>query len=483
MRAKQPLSRRNAIKTFTILSSGLILAPGMSAKSLGLKGKNLPSNGVGILSIGIRRRGLAVAMGACNFGTMVACSDVDTATFAGIQARLRKYQSTDPVYYTDYRAALEREDVDIVTVGTPDHWHTKILIDAMEAGKDVYVEKPMTLTIAEGITVCEAVGKSGRVIQVGTQQRSEYEGAFLRAVALAREGFLGKTLKATVFIPSTYHRGTEELPIIDPPDSLNWDRWCGPVQKLPYCPERCHATWRSWVETGYGPLTDWGAHHIDIAHWALGAEHTGPVEIAGEGAYPHGRQATLDVITGKNPTSSLPNSYSTVRNYKAELRFKNGNTILINGLQPPPEYAMHNTGLLLEGENGNIWVSRDGPGYQFAGSLAEEINNDRAMQQKLGDMVIQLYKGKQPAWMDPEEVMGDIAPSAHMKNFVDCVKDRSQPISDVFTHHRANSSALLAHTSMILGRPLQWDPDRQEFAGDEEANQLLSRPYREKFGL
>lgn len=482
MNKKDNFSRRDVIKSMTILGSGVFFAQGLAAKAL--NARKLPSEAPGILSIGVKRRGLAVALGVCNYGRMVACCDVDTSTFGPFQKKLKSYQNTEPVYYTDYKAALERKDVDVVTIGTPDHWHAMMIIDALNAGKDVYVEKPMTLTIAEGIAVCEAVKKNDRVVQVGTQQRSEYDGIFLKAVAIAKHGLLGKKLKATVFL-DPFYREQEELinyPVVSPPDSMNWDKWCGPVAKLPYCPERSHGSWRCWIETGHGPLTDWGAHHIDIAQWALGVENTGPISINGEGTFPLGRKETLAVVLGDKTSSSLPNSFSTVRNYRAILNFKNGNTIEINGQEKPPTYVRHPNGLLLEGEKGNLWVSRRGKDFQFEGSIVNEIEADPKLQQGLEGKVIELYKGRVPAWMEPV-VEGDIVPTAHMKNFIDCVKDRKEPISDVFTHHRANSSALLAHASMILGRPLKWNPDNQKFINDNEANRLISRRYREPYKL
>ena len=400
-----------------------------------------------------------------------------------VSKKLRTYQNSEPVYYTDYRAALERKDVDIVTIGTPDHWHALMIIDALKAGKDVYVEKPMTLTIQEGIAVCEAVRKSNRVVQVGTQQRSEFNGTFLKAVAAVKEGLLGKKIKATVYLPNKNRDNSAVIPVINPPDSINWNIWCGPVQQLPYSKERCHGTWRYWVETGHGGLPDWGAHHIDIAQWALGVDHTGPNQIKGEGTFPLGREATLAVMLGEKPTSSLPNKFSAVVNYKAELNFENGNTILINGQQPPPlEFSKHPYGILFEGEKGNLWVSRIGLEFQFEGSIAKEINEDKALEQKLQEKIVELYKGKKPAWMHAE-MLDDVVPSTHMKNFVDCVKDRTEPISDVYTHHRANSSAILAHSSMILGRTLTWDPKNQKFMNDDHANQLLNREYRQPYQL
>ncbi len=477
------LSRRNAIKTIGLLGSGMFISPTLSATPMqtGKKRKSLNKE-LGVLSIGVRKRGLAVAMGASNYGKMVACCDVDTAVFGAFQKKLASYQDSVPVYYIDYRQALERKDVDIVTIGTPDHWHALMIIDAIEAGKDVYVEKPMTLTIDEGIAVCEAVKRTGRVVQVGTQQRSEYKGIFLKAVAIAQLGILGNKLTASVYIPSSYRGATEVFPVTEAPDSLLWDQWCGPVQKFPYTAERAHAQWRLWVETGHGPLTDWGAHHIDIAQWALGVDQTGPVKIRGNGTFPLGREKTLAAILGQNTDSPLPNSFSTVMDYSAELTFKNGNVIKIDGKRNRPDNLPGQNGLLLEGENGNIWVSREGRAFEFEGNLADEINNNKVLKQQIDDKVIELYKGRVPAWMDAE-LIGDIVPTAHMENFVNSVKDRADPISDVFTHHRANSSAILAHSSMILNRTLEWNPEKQKFVGDNEANKLLSREYRAPYSI
>lgn len=478
------LSRRNAIKTLGLMGSGMLISPSIPAQPIQSsvnKRHKTSKKELGVLTIGPRKRGLAVAMGAATYGNIVACCDVDTAIFGPFQKKLASYQDTVPLYYTDYKQALERKDVDIVTIGTPDHWHALMIIDAIEAGKDVYVEKPMTLTIDEGIAVCDAVKRTGRVVQVGTQQRSEYDGIFLKAVAIAQLGILGGPLTATVYIPSSYGSSTEVFQETEVPGSLLWDQWCGPLGEMPYIAEHAHARWRLWVETGHGPLTDWGAHHIDIAQWALGVDHTGPEKIKGTGTFPLGREKTLAAILG-DTNSPLPNSYSTVRDYSAELTFSNGNVIKINGKRNKPDDLKSQNGLLLEGPNGNIWVSREGRAFQFDGNLADEINNDKALKQKIDDKVVELYKGKVPAWMEAE-LIGDIVPTAHMKNFVDSVMDRSEPISDVYTHHRANSSAILAHSSMLLDRPLQWDPDKQRFIGDDVANRLLSREYKGSYSL
>ena len=477
MENKNKVTRRDALKTISLLGSGILIPHEISVFSSKMDG-NIPEKELGILAIGVNKRGLAIALSACRYGKMIACCDADTATFGLFQKRLREYQEEDAVYYTDYRTALERKDVDIVTIGTPDHWHARMIIDAINAGKDVYVEKPMTLTIDEGIKVCEAVKKSGMIVQVGTQQRSEYEGVFLKAVACAHLGLLGKKLKATVYLASCYWKELTEFPVSDPPDSLNWDKWCGTINELPYCPERVHGSWRSWVETGYGPLTDWGAHHIDIANWALGVGDTGPTEISAEGTFPLGNEVTYQILVGEKSSFDIPNHFSTVSNYKAELNFENGNVIIINGQDGPPQISKVPNGLLLEGEKGNIWISRSGKVKQFEGSIPDQIKNDKKLQQMVDEKVIELYNNKRPTWMDAE-MLWDILPTAHMKNFIDCVHDRTQPISDVFTHHRSNSVAILAHAGMLLKRKLTWNPEIQKFVNDEEADRLLSRVQKE----
>jgi len=479
MEKTSKVTRRDALKTMTLFGSGMLMAPGISAMTSKMKSRN-PKKDLGILAIGVNGRGLAIALGACNFGKMIACCDADTATFGLFQKKLKDYQDEDAVYYTDYRAALERKDVDIVTIGTPDHWHARMIIDAIEAGKDVYVEKPMTLTIDEGIKVCEAVRKSDRVVQVGTQQRSEYKGVFLKAVACAHMGLLGKKIKSTVYLSPNYWDEITEFPLVDPPNSINWDKWCGPVQKLPYCSERAHRTWRSWVETGYGPLTDWGAHHIDIANWALGVADTGPTEVSAEGTFPLGNELTYQLLVGEKSSFDIPNHFSTVSKYKAELKFDNGNIIIINGQDGAPDISEVPYGLMLEGDKGNIWTGRRAKFQQFAGSIPDEIKKNKKLEQKVDDKVIELYNNKKPSWTEAE-MLGDILPTAHMKNFIDCVHDRSQPISDVFSHHRANSAAIIAHASMLLKRKLTWNPDKQEFVNDDEANRLLSRKQREPY--
>ncbi len=413
------------------------------------------NDGVGILAIGVRNRGRAIAVAAASFGRVVAACDVDEASFARLFEKLDPRQPQRPALYKDYRKALERHDVDVVTIGAPDHWHTAILIAALRAGKDVYCEKPMTLTIDEGKKICQVVRRTGRVVQVGTQQRTEFERRFLKAVALARSGRLGRRLKATCHIGRGKSGGP--FPAAAPPATLDWDFWLGQAPKVPYTPERCHASFRWWYHYSGGKMTDWGAHHIDIAQWALGVENTGPVLIQGKGKLPLGRRRTLKLVTGKLAPDQVPNMFNTATEFEVKMKFANGNELVVR-------HGPGN-GIWLEGERDRIFVSRK----ELTGRLIDEIQSDPAAADRLEDDVIRLYQGREP--------------TTHMAGFIECVRRRATPISDVFTHHRSVSSCHLANIALLRGHPLHWDPETQRFRGDEVANSLLARPQRAPYLL
>ena len=411
------------------------------------------NDGFGVLSIGVRGRGGGVGRSAGKFGRVIACCDVDTTSADSFVKKLGAQQAEKPTLYKDYRKALEHKGVDVVTIGTPDHWHTAILIAAMKAGKDVYCEKPMTLTIDEGKKICKVAQETGRVVQVGTQQRSEYKQMFLKAVAIARSGRLGKKLTATCSIGGAPSRGP--FPVSDPPRGLDWDFWLGQTPVVPYTKERCHGNFRWWLEYSGGKMTDWGAHHVDIAQWAIGAENTGPVEIEGVGDCPQGREATLAMITGKIPQTELPNGFNTPTEFNIRLDFAGGNTIVV---RHGPD-----NGVLIEGEKGRIFVSR----RQLTGTPVEEIQKSEQLTERLDRQVKKLYKSRPLA--------------GHMANFIDSVKERSTPISDVFTHHRILSSCHMCNIAILLGRKLQWDPEAEDFIGDAVASGMIGRRQRKPY--
>ncbi len=431
----RPTSRRDFLRTSAALAAAGAAVPHVwTGRATGGEAKNDRPLAA---AIGVGGQGTGIGNRAAAHAEMIACADVDRDHAERFAA---KYQGKCRTY-ADYRAVLDRKEIEIVTIGTPDHWHTKIAIEAMKAGKDVYCEKPLTLTIAEGQAIAKVLRETEHVFQVGTQQRSQDRSMFLKAVALTRAGRLGKKITAHAFIGAAPSQGP--FPTEQAPAGLNWEMWLGQTPLVPYTKQRCHGSFRWWLEYSGGKLTDWGAHHIDISQWAVGCELTGPVEIEGEGQWPQGREATLAMLLGKN--RDLPNGYNTATQFQIKLAFANGNTIIVRHRPdeamskrlaesgPPPQASSkkgkakgkakprsRDNGIVLEGEKGWLFVSR---GELFGKPLDDLSENEKKW---LDEEVIRLYKGKQP---------GD-----HMRNFFECVKDRTQPISDVFTHHRSMSS-------------------------------------------
>ena len=405
------------------------------------------SDKLGMGAIGVGGRGTRLALELAGYGNMLACADVDRTHAEGFVDQLgRKCE-----IHGDYRKLLDRQDIDLVCIGTPDHWHAKIAIDALRAGKDVYCEKPLTLTIDEGKQICRVAKQTGRVFQVGTQQRSSP--LFLQAVALARSGRLGKKLTATCSVGPGHTSKVFETS--DPPSSLDWDMWLGQAPKVPYCKERCHGSFRYWLEYSGGKLSDWGAHHVDIAQWAIGGELTGPKEISasGEIAIAQENFNYVEFFAGK---ATLPNAYNTPVGFHIDLQFANENRMHI-------QEGETDNGILIEGENGRIFVNR----RRISGKPLEKLT--AADKDWLAAEVIKLYKGRKP--------------TTHVENFLACVRDRSQPISDVFTTHRGISSVHLGLIAILLKRKLQWDPEREDFVDDEQASALLSRPQRAPYAI
>ncbi|MFH1922100.1 MAG: hypothetical protein ABIP48_19715, partial [Planctomycetota bacterium] len=243
------------------------------------------------------------------------------------------------------------------------------------------------------------------------------------------------------------------FPTADPPANLNWDLWLGQAPKVDYCEKRVHYQFRWWFEYSGGQVTDWGVHHTDIALWALGGDETGPAEIEGKGDFPLGTEGVLEMLAGKKPAVE-PNSYNVARGFDCDITLPNGNTIkLISG---PNE-------LVIEGELGKIRVNRG----NLTGKPVEELSD--ADKQWLDEEVVKLYKGKQPG--------------SHMANFFECVKDRSLPISDVFTHTNSVNTCHMANIAMLLGRKIRWDQEKYDFIDDPEASALVSRRQREPYTI
>ncbi|MDH3718618.1 MAG: Gfo/Idh/MocA family oxidoreductase [Planctomycetota bacterium] len=397
-------------------------------------------------------QGRSIARRAAGHGRMIACCDIDdqhTAEFnRDFDGKLNLYR--------DYRVLLEREQPDVVTIGTPDHWHVPISIAALRTGCDVYCEKPLTLTIQEGIDICKVVKETGRVFQVGTQQRSQDGLKFLKAIAIAQGGRLGKNVNAFVAIGGAPTGGPFE-PAQSPCD-MDWDLWLGPAPHAEYSDHR-RQQFRWWFEYSGGKMTDWGAHHIDIAQWALGMDHTGPVKVSGNGKFPPLVPDSFDWKRFLDGEATLPNGYNTASEFSIDLEYVNGAKLSVNNKYDRGDgKTSFGNGILLEGDAGRIFVNRGKLQGKPVDDLTDKDNEE------LNERIGKLYKDKKP---------GD-----HMANFFQCLEDRQQPVSDVVTHHRSMTSCHLCNINLMLGRDLNWDPQKEQFVGDEQATALMSRKPR-----
>ncbi len=391
-------------------------------------------------SIGLGGRGTGIAKNSTKFGDMVAVCDVDERHAQRGNERLAGGKAE---VFSDYRKLLERDDIDIVTIGTPDHWHTKIAVEAMLAGKDVYCEKPLTLTIEEGKLICDVVKQTKRVFQVGTQQRSEMGNKFLLAVALAHSGRLGKIKKVSAAIGGTPKGGP--FKVSEPPAGFDWEMWQGQAAEQEYIRERTHGNFRWWYEYSGGKMTDWGAHHVDIAQWAIQMTESGPLSVE--------PVLSKHLVPYENGMPTKSDTYNTATEFNVLCKFPGDVEMTIR----------HDTdnGVLIEGTEGRIFCSRG----RITGKPVEELKENPLPE----DSLTKLRRGK-PL-------------SSHMENFISCTRDRTLPVSDVFTHHRALSTCHLANIAVRLNRGFKWDAEAQQIVGDDEANSFLSRPQRKGYEI
>ena len=440
-------TRRDFLKgTATAVAAGMAVPhvwTGTAARA------GMANDRIHVAAIGVGGHGTNISNQARGLGNMVAVCDVDTRN----AERFAEQCDPRPPTFVDYREVLDRNDVDAVIVGTPDHWHVKISVDAMRDGMDVYCEKPLTLFVEEGKLINRVARETNSVLQVGTQQRTEFDRVFLKAVAIARSGRLGEKLHALSSVGGAPFDGP--FAPEDPPAELDWDLWQGPALWRNYTPNRVGWNFRWWLEYSGGQVTDWGVHHTDIALWALGVDDTGPVEVEGQGEFP-GHPEGFDPVAFFRGETQLPAHYNVATSFDCNLHFANGN--VVNLVSRANE-------LIISGELGRIRVNRGG----LTGLPVEEIEASPADREWLDAEVQKLYRGMR---------LG-----SHMQNFFDCIKSRELPISDVFTHNRAADACHLANVAMMLRRKLQWDPEREVFIDDPQANALLTRPYREGYEL
>ncbi|MBC7808389.1 MAG: Gfo/Idh/MocA family oxidoreductase [Akkermansiaceae bacterium] len=333
--------------------------------------------------------------------------------------------------YTYYRTLLEQPDIDAVVIGSPDHWHATMAIDAMKSGKDVYCEKPLALTIYEGRQIADTARKAGAVFQTGSQQRSD--GRFRLACELVRNGRLGEIKRVEARLPGAPAGGP--FPVALVPGDLNWDLWLGPAPKVEYIKERTHGSFRYWREYSGGMMTDWGAHHLDITQWALGMDDSGPVAVEAQGTTPTYEPHSFNVSTAFDVTYTYPNGVTVVATNKGE------------------------NGIRFEGETGWLFVSRD----------RIEASDKAILDDPLPENAIRLYKSDN-----------------HMGNFIACVRDRKAPVCTAEIGHRSATVCHLGNIALRLpGKPLRWDPKRETFVGENQgdANPLRRTAMREPWAV
>ena len=392
------------------------------------------------------------------FADFAALADGDANVLGANVEKTEKKQGKKPDAYKDYRKVLDRKDIDAVMIATPDHWHTKIAVEAMYAGKDVYCEKPLTLTIDEGKLIEKVVKETGRVFQVGTMQRSESGQRFLQAIALIRDGRIGTVKKVTCGINGM--EGSPVIPVASVPEELDYEFWLGPAPKVDYraLPEmregygggvplysNCHYSFRNWHEYSGGKLTDWGAHHVDIACWALGASDTGPSKVS-----PVEYKLPVEY---KDGFPTVNDQYNAATEFKIKVDMPNDVEMIIT--------SEGDNGILFEGTEGRFFVNRG----KIVGAPVEALKDNPLPE----DAIEKVYGGKVSA--------------NHTANFIEAMNSRKQPISDVWSHNRMLEICHLSNISMRLGRDLKWDPKKREIIDDAQANSFLSRENRKGYEI
>ena len=422
--------RRTSRREFLARSAAALAAPYIVAS--GAFGAN---EKVAIGIIGPGRMGGGHFGGASRLGQLVAFADVNLPR---AEAAAKRYPGSKP--FQDYRKLLELKEVDAILTATPDHWRALVCIHAAQAGKDIYAEKPMTLTIVAGRRMVEAVRKYGRVFQTGSQQRSMAKNRL--GCELIRNGRIGKVKKVIAAnFPSPWECALPAQPV---PAGLDWDMWCGPTPLVPFHKDiytpRAQPGWISFRPWSGGEMTGWGAHGLDQIQWALGMDESGPIEIWTQG--PKFNPPTYTKPEGRGRGEKACCVPTVFMKYP-------GDIIMEFGRGPGGGGIFLGDGKMIRIDRGR--VASDPP------ELAKE---------PLKDPQVKLY------------VSND-----HMGNWIDCIKTRKRPIADVEIGHRSTTVCHLGNIARWLGRKVKWDPEKEEFIGDAEANKLRDRVRRKPWLL
>ena len=412
-----------------ILQSGKLVAAGAAASVTGpflfSAEKGSPNERARFGAIGVGGRGTSDANAARRFADIVAVCDLDKQRTDRVIKALSQGKADG---YKDYRKLLDRKDIDFVTIGTTDHWHTRVAIHALRAGKDVYCEKPMTHFFAEGVAVHKTVAEKKRIFQVGSQQRSG--GNFRQAVEIVRNGLIGKVTHVEVGLPGGRTGPDRDPTLKDAPEG--YDRWCGPSPVLPYMEARHHWSWRWHTNYGRGQLMDWIGHHNDIAHWGLGLEATG------------GGGGPISVEAKNWDFSKTPDIYDTAWQYDVISKY-------------PGDIEVKMSSRV---RMGTKWIGTDGWVYVDRGRL--DASNKEWIKGGFNS-------GKFKAYSSP----------GHQRNFIDSVKSRKETVAPAENAHRSVTPGHIAYVSHEIGRAIKWDPKKEVVIGDDKAQKILNAlPYR-----
>ncbi len=453
------MERRNFIKKTVAGSAGAFIVPTILPSNI--FGKSTANSKINIGQIGCGR----IARGHDMPGVMqydnarlIAVCDVDSHRMKDGAKLVKQYYKkkkgsgnyVDAKLYGDYKEMLMNPDIDAVVISTPDHWHSQPAIEAALAGKDIYLQKPTSLTLEEGRILSDIVQRKGSILQVGTQQRSSAQ--FRIAAELVRNGRIGKLHTVKVGLPGDPSGPVvPEMPV---PSSLNYDMWLGSTPEVPYTETGVHPQkgygrpgWLRIEQYGAGMITGWGQHHYDSAAWGMDTEYTGPISVESVAQF---------------PKSGLWNVHG---DFMVKAEYANGITMYTSG--------GYTNGIRYEGTDGWIFVSRGSysatssdPVSKKNSSKALDASDPKILDSVIGENEIHLYKSKE-----------------QHGNWLDCVESRKQPISPIEIGHRACSVCLISHIAMKSERKLYWDPNTERFKNDTEANAMLARPQRSPYGV
>lgn len=437
-----PLSPQITRRRFLAATGVALAAPNIIPSSvLGRANAAAPSGRItlGIVGWGMQGPGNTRSFLSQKDCQVVAACDLDKEHLNDAVNTVNKhYGNSDCKAYHDYREMMARPDIDAVMIAIPDHWHTLVSVEAANQKKDIYGEKPLSRTIVEQQDIVKAVQKNQRIWQTGSWQRSVR--SFHKAAEIVRNGLIGKIKHVEVGLPAGHNdfAGTaKQREVTNPPPQLDYEFWIGPSKMMPYIESRIHKNWRWNYNTGGGQLLDWIGHHCDIAHWGLDFDNSGPYEVEGKGEFP--------------PEDAI---WNTATKYRVELKYPNDITMTIAGGYP-------------EIKGGTKWIGTDGWVWVDRGAFDASNQEWREILDLPDDQAkVKLYKS------------GD-----HQRNFLDCVKSRKPTITPVETAHHSAIPGHLGLISMMTGRRIKWDANKEVILDDPGASKLLTRPYRAPWKL